>query len=343
MAHMDCIDPEVGEQLHSAMTATLADNVIEYSYNPAALSGLMLHWKSCPPCRYECPDAPIAIQQVRLELEKEAKNSLRRLRHEFLGTTHALLARIADIRAAYAEILARLSVSCEDVRGALAFVVGEQAESDLVDDGGGPPIQKDVLVFIQSLDQETREFVIANILADRLFFSVPLSEASSTPDQSKTLIDLEQLLLRADEWLDKDKRTEKLKSKILMSAARPDVLYQMLEATARACAGESFLQLGIQRSQPPDVSPDWSLIQQSFEEFRRDFEDFGDSIKAGQSEILRQYDCNSRSAQSYEPYIIDQLGEGLYNRLGADTKRALQIAEYLRDKNREEDAFQGPH
>lgn len=94
----DCIDPQrLGGWLRSMMNTSIAQATDFFSFDPAALSEMQLHWNSCPACRAEFPDARLIAEQVRGGLLMRAKTSLRQLRNEFLGHKHLLLASVEQV------------------------------------------------------------------------------------------------------------------------------------------------------------------------------------------------------------------------------------------------------
>jgi len=75
------------------------------------------------------------------------------------------------------------------------------------------------------------------------------------------------------------------------------------------------------------------------QDWKQDFDNLEDSLKAGQIEMVRLIEHNRRSAVTHEPYIAAQLGDPLYSRLHQSTQRALQVVEYLYNINQEPDGF----
>jgi hypothetical protein len=86
------------------------------------------------------------------------------------------------------------------------------------------------------------------------------------------------------------------------------------------------------------ASPETKTLQE-LQELKRDFHNFGDSMKAGQMEVLLRIEHNSRSAAALDPVIAERLGAPLYSRLHLRTQRALQLAEYYYKMNQEPDGF----
>jgi hypothetical protein len=80
-------------------------------------------------------------------------------------------------------------------------------------------------------------------------------------------------------------------------------------------------------------------VQSFLQEWKQEFDNLEDSLKATQMEIVCQYEQNRRSATSYEPCIIAKLGTQLYSRLHEMTQRALQLGEYHYNINQEPDGF----
>jgi hypothetical protein len=84
----------------------------------------------------------------------------------------------------------------------------------------------------------------------------------------------------------------------------------------------------------PETKPIEDLL-----DIKHDLQDFGESLKAGQMEILRRIADNHPTAASLGPVISERLGAPLYSRLHEKTQRALQLAEYHYKINQEPDGF----
>jgi hypothetical protein len=83
---------------------------------------------------------------------------------------------------------------------------------------------------------------------------------------------------------------------------------------------------------PSEPAPLPHFIQ----EFKHDFENALDSLKAGQMETMRLIEHNQRPAAAYEADIEARIGAALYSRLEETTRRVLQVAEYLYHINSQE-------
>jgi hypothetical protein len=90
---------------------------------------------------------------------------------------------------------------------------------------------------------------------------------------------------------------------------------------------------------PRDVASPQSGSHEELQELKRDFDNFADSMKATQMEVLRRIESNNRPAAAYDLDIAEQLGESLYSRLHERTQRALRLAEYHFNINQEPDGF----
>jgi hypothetical protein len=145
---------------------------------------------------------------------------------------------------------------------------------------------------------------------------------------------------------------QRIQTVITNSELQPEMLFQTIELAAIAYSiGHRGYDVNnpttsieqTHSSQGTLALPEERItIQRELEqwkgEWKQDFDNFEDSLKAGQMELVRLLEHN-RPAASYEPYIAIQLGEQLYSRLHETTRRAIQLAEYLYNINQEPDGF----
>jgi hypothetical protein len=88
-----------------------------------------------------------------------------------------------------------------------------------------------------------------------------------------------------------------------------------------------------------DVPGHETRSHEELQELKRDFDNFADSMKATQMELLRRIEHNNRPAAAYDPDIAQQLGESLYSQLHERTQHALRLSEYQFNINQEPDGF----
>lgn len=81
--------------------------------------------------------------------------------------------------------------------------------------------------------------------------------------------------------------------------------------------------------------PDLAWIRK----FEENFDSFSDSIKATQMEAIRLSERSIRKAADYGPEIAERIGPHVYSRLHEQTKRQLEVAEFLYEVNRQEPRY----
>lgn len=215
--------------------------------------------------------------------------------------------------------------------------------------------------FICSLDPDVQQFTVAATLSYELFRPICERIGWSSPRGRSH----EEVLAEAKEKLESPQREEdypsiedfqlQLRMAIATSGLQPDAMWETIELAAKAYTSDlrESLKDNTATATPradllrssPQPSQEKIFVQAAFEEwkleFKREFENLQDSLKAGQMELVRLYEHNNRRAADYEPDVVGQLGDALYSKLQESTQRGLQVAEYLYHDRSEPNYFHG--
>jgi len=195
--------------------------------------------------------------------------------------------------------------------------------------------------FISSLEPDVQHFVVAATLSYDLLS--PMYERVCS-EITYTLSDNEEIL-SSDSSDDTRRRFE---AAIANSGLKPDVFFQTIELAAIGYTRSHFdsARAAVVRTEPSVdalIPRAATVLPAVLQEFKQDFENALDSLKAGQMETMRLIEHNQRPAKAYEADIEAQLGASLYSRLGETTRLGLQMAEYLYHINSQEpNYFHGP-
>jgi len=342
---MDCIDPKEGDFLRGIMEMSAEDIRDENRRHCGDLLNARLHWNGCPSCRAEFGGLPPLFQQIGLELQKGCGAVVSEFRDEFIKEKNSIMAQGNDSARAYAQVILALAMWKEDV---LIWVNSGQATVSLV----APSISRggsarssygamesslaqcqDCRDFVSSLHPDVQQFVFAVACSDDLFGAVYESM------QSEKQPTLEEIARYYDV----------LKSRMheAIAALHPGTLFSIIERASIAYSSDlegwpkGSLSTAIQTASARETqaTQETKSLRGFLQEWKQDFDDLGDSLKAGQMELVRQIEHNRRPAAAYEPQIAARLGEPLYSRLHQQTQRALQLVEYLYSINQEPDGF----
>lgn len=339
----DCVDPQVGVFLREVMKKSIPENVADCwsEYDFGELWEARLHWSGCPACRTDLTGVPSVFRQIGAGLESKCGDILAEFKDSFLREKTSLLAGAGDLSSAYPEIIAGLA-TWDDVLPFLGH--GQevlclrapidhrtQREANRPDLYG--PILSSCREFISSLDPGTQCFVISVLVSRDLL--APVCEKMAAEGGENPASPADDLQRR-------------MQMAIENSHLQSDVLFQIIELAAMAYSislsdgpkgiGPATMarEAPLQTSATPREA---KALHGALQEWKREFDDLEDSLKAGQMELVRLFERNSRPAASYEPYIIAQLGVQLYSSLQERTQRALQLCEYLYNINQEPDGF----
>jgi hypothetical protein len=344
----DCIDPNVGGFLREIMKKSIPENVADCwsAYDFGDLWEARMHWSGCPACRPEFAGVPPVFKSIGVGLENRCRDVLSYFRDNYLREKNAILAAAKDLPTAYAEIITLWAEADEDVYPFLAH--GQEAlslrmptaspEEPETSPRAWWPNSSTYREFFRLLEFDVQCFVSAAASSHDLLMPVREKMDSEYAETGRLRVTTEAF---------EDLR-QRMQTAIANCGLRPDVLWETIELAAIA----NSILLG-DRLKGTDVatvaqteSPQKTLTTQEtkalqgvLQEWKQDFDNFEDSVKAGQMELVRLIERNSRSAAANEPYIAAQLGEPLYSRLHEKTRRALQLAVYLYNINQEPDGF----
>jgi hypothetical protein len=347
---MDCIDPKEGDFLRGIMEMSAEDIREENWRHCGDLLNARLHWSGCPSCRAEFGGLPPLFQQIGLELQKNCGAVVSGFRDEFLKEKNSILAEGNDLARAYAQVIVALALWKEDV---LIWVKSGQATVSLAAPSmsGEESAQSsygamesslaecnECRDFISSLHPDVQQFVFAVACSDDLFVAV-YESAQSEYEKRPGSDDKEDFAYYYDVlWARMHKA---------IAALHPGTLFSVIERASIAYSSDlegwpkgavsTVIQTGSARER--QATQETKSLRGVMQEWKQDFDNLEDSLKAGQMELVRLIEHNRRPAVAYEPQIIAQLGDQLYSRLQQRTQRALQLVEYLYSINQEPDGF----
>ena len=346
---MDCIDPKEGDFLRGIMEMSAEDIREENWRHCGGLLNARLHWSGCPSCRAEFGGLPPLFQQIGLKLQKNCGAVVSGFRDEFLKAKNSILAEGNDLARAYAQVIVAWALWKDDV---LIWVDSGQATVSL----GAPSISRKESAptsygamesslakcqncrdFISSLHPDVQQFVFAVACSDDLFAAV--YESTQSEYEKRSTSDREDFAYYYDVL------TARMHSAI--AALHPGTLFSIIEraSVAYSCDLEGWPKGGVSTVIQPasareiQTTLETKSLRGVMQEWKQDFDNLEDSLKAGQMELVRLIEHNRRPAVAYEPQIAAQLGEQLYSLLHQKTQRALQLVEYLYSINREPDGF----
>jgi hypothetical protein len=329
----DCIDPEVGDLLRDMASKTISECIAACGYEDVGIA--RLHWNSCPACRHQFVSMPSIIRQIGLEMERMFAADLSELAEDFAGYKRALLDAPTARGDAYTSIIVRLLEAYEDVHAGLAHanhltpaIHGVAADWPSDD----RPLLFHCKGFLRSLAPRVRQFVTAVTLCYEIL--KPMYEKVGFDHNSG------------------DELRSQLHTAIVESGLEPgNFVITMESAAAFKIYFDYFGGEGstsdtpiVQTDKPHKSSTREKRItpQSSPQEWKQDFDNAIDSLKATQMETIRLIEHNQRPAAAYEADIEAQFGAPLYLRLSEMTQRVLQVAEHVYHINQEPNYFHGP-
>jgi hypothetical protein len=240
---------------------------------------------------------------------------------------------------AYLRIIAYLASAEDEVHQSLRRALTVSQNIYHAVNIGFDPDEREILShcrqFVSSLEPEVQHFVVAATLCFELLrpmwerVGLPLRFDPRTNEQ--ILDDLNERFARKKEGTDTEKPpedlTENLRRAITESGLEPKVLWEIIELAASASVFNGAT----------------AGVELLFKALRADFDDFADSMKAGQMETIRLSERSSRKADSYEADIAARIGQPLYSQLAEMTRQQLKAAEFLYHINSQEpNFFDGP-
>jgi hypothetical protein len=343
----DCIDPKVGSFLNEIMKKSIPENVADCSneYDFGEVWEARLHWSGCPACRPEFAVVPAVFKQIGVGLEKKWSDALSDCRDDFLAKKASLLAAACDVSNVCPEIIAELAMWESDVGSflchgqevlSLRVPIGSDEEG-IAWPGEWEPNLSGWREFIGTLEPGVQRFV----------YDVMFSHDLLTPVREKLISEYAEVSRCNYDFEASRDLQRRMEAAIENSQLQPDSLLSIIETASIAYSivfGGSFkaaLTTVAQSDLPPITvtTQETRGVQGVLQEWKRDFDNFEDSMKAGQMELMRLIEHNRRPAAAYEPYISAQLGAPLYALLQEKTQRALQLSEYLYAINQEPDGF----
>jgi hypothetical protein len=351
------------------MEMSVEESVKYFSAEPASLKESRLHWYSCPSCRITFPEAEAIMKSVRRGIEQWAMTTLSQICEKHLIEENPSPSPETDPREFYAAKLASLMVHEDmfhdediayqhhesDVQWALGYAVEGLRDFTVRCDTSNAASQRVPLRqctdFINSLSPKAQSFVFASVLCHEMYYQL-YRKALRKTQETLFRVDPETehfISINNDEYehpYDANFIHGNIKNAIMDSEVPPEIAYQSVLAAAsdylrrfRESIGETLTGDVLLQDHSGKHRASTNI---AVDEFKSDIADSFDSLKAGQNELLRLIERNSRPASAFEPDIEMQLGD-VYGLLEDNTRQLLQIAEYLYDTNKSEpNYFHGP-
>jgi hypothetical protein len=330
-----CINPQYRDWIH--LIAESSEEEIEAldfgEIGYAEMCESRLHWKCCPSCRAEFPSLPGIAERAGRGYEKMFAGDFSSFRRDFLATRDSLLGSGDDD--AYVKVVAMLASAEFDIHDSLRRVLMVRQNlgrgSSIEFDPYGREILSQCRDFVASLEQDIQHFVIGSTLCFELlrpmWEKVGLHPRFDPRPQEEIEAEIAAELAGTGPRESLEDPLEDLRHAIAESCLEPKVLWEIIEAAARAHVGSR------------EASESLSLLPPWIEKFEEDFDNFSDSMKATQMEAVRLSERNIRKAADYGPEIAERVGPQVYSRLHDGTKRQLEVAEFLYETNRQEPKY----
>lgn len=292
----ECINPEHRDWIR-IITDSSTEEITALDFGEigyAEICESRLHWNCCPACRHEFPKLPAYAEWAGREYAKSFASDLALCKDHFVAKKQSLLESGGND--AYVRIIADLADAEDDVHQSLrrSLMVTQNLFR------GSPinfnPDEQEILShsreFVSSLDSEVHHFVISATLCFELLR--PMWERAGlhprfdprTPEQ--ILAEVNEMLARARAGIKEEPQEpkdlkESLRRAISESGLEPKVLWQIIESAASASVFD--------RATPG--------VERLLQALRGDFDNFADSMKAGQMEAIRLSERSSRKADDY--------------------------------------------
>jgi hypothetical protein len=327
----ECINPDDRDSIREIAERSVEEiAALDLDVTYVEMGEARLHWNCCPACRRNFPGLPAALELAGREYEKQFASELSDMKDAFLAKKNSLMGLAGD--RAYVEVLVGLATAEADVHDSLrrALVVESHMRRGMLI--GFDPDKREILSqcrkFVASLEADVQRFVIASTLCFELlrpmWEKVGLSPREDPRSDEEILADLDARLVsgaQADPPVD---LKELLQQAIAGSGLEPRVLWETIDAAARAHV----------RGRETN-GPEHAWIRK----FEEDFDNFSDSMKATQMEAIRLSERSIRKAADYGPEIAERIGPQVYSQLHEQTKRQLEVAEFLYEVNRMEPRY----
>jgi hypothetical protein len=304
------------------------------------------HWRNCRPCQDAYPNALSTINALQKGLENEIRSDFVRLGHQFLSRKHVLLSDSSTNVSPHDGIIVALFNAASEIQFDLGFVngFGGLADFSLFPAAEGGSEERDAwrasAPFLRSLDDDAQHFVFTSLLTHDLFVSSHrLVRGQTNESQSQ---DAQDVSGSPKEDLDGN-----FLRFLSQSAIETGVLVDMLERSSSLYRTEYFAK------NPPKAITGASIAEEhtaeerqairalveNFREMKQEVEDLGDSLKASQDYLISQFAQHEQRASAFDPFLRAELGVDVYGQLAFDTRRALQLAEYHYQQNKEPDGY----
>ena len=344
MADIECIDPQVGSWFLGLDEASVQQEVGVWAWEPTVAIGARVHWHSCPSCQAEYPNAIETIESLRPAIEAMVRKTLLKKRTETLAAMNSCSIATNELRDCFAQKLAVLEASAEDVQWALFYISEDMSDFTVRTDSYDESSQRVPLSkysgFITTLDIQLQTFIFESILCNEIFWPLRrkfyrmMSPVLFAPDPEDPL---NTRKVPNEDYVGEVEDHEafirtRLTNAIASTSFAADALFAALQSAASDYQRRLTDSFGTALSSNTGVPPaqlDGPLLPDriALQELRSEMADSFDSLKAGQMELRRLIDINSRSAAAYEDEIELQLGS-VYPLLNAKTQQLLQQAEY---------------
>jgi hypothetical protein len=128
MASTECIDPQVGSWFPALMEDSVEQDVGDWAFEPCVAIGARVHWHSCPSCQAEYPNAIETIENLRPAIEAMVRKTLLKKRTETLAAMNSCSIATNELRDCFAQKLAVLEASAEDVQWALFYISEDMSD-----------------------------------------------------------------------------------------------------------------------------------------------------------------------------------------------------------------------
>jgi hypothetical protein len=306
----DCIDPTFRESLQHIQMASQEELAQFFSQEPGTLGENRLHLRSCPNCRIEFESLHSMLDDVNKMVVAAAAETLVDYFNKFAGEN------FPDA----AENVSRLLEAGRQVQLTLSFFLERWAMFTIGDasDGERTPLTTCSKVLC-SFAPEVQQFVATSIMTEELLGNATF-RCHRLSDKNKVIDGLDAIMNERAYAREAVERT----------GIPPLVFLTVVELAAKSYLTDMPSDTQSALAQRASASPALvAAMKRMMEEVLNTIADDGDSLKAGQMEILRLIEHNRKRAVHYESYVRDCLGEDIYEQLAEATRRALCVGEYL--------------
>jgi hypothetical protein len=287
------------------------------------------HWRACLACQNDFPDGESRLADLRRNLEQTTRDEISSFRKSYLAVKHA--AGVEDKEGAQCNALARLAAAGNFLSEQLWSVNTSGvpfmefcpllAATD-IDDDEGSLVLIGALDFFMTLSKKDQDFVAAATAAHQLF------------DRSSALME-EARRLTVDEE-DSQKRCFRIYAHVIANSpispgsmstilelGAPNIVQEYLRVTRSHVAQHDRKEATLSAK---GDSLSRTAIDELGRELMHNFDDFSDSMKATQMEVLHRLE-QWGSSPDPDTHIVGALGSELFSKLAPVTKRLLRTSE----------------